>query len=62
MSGSDLGIQPWEVEKRLTKAFNRTARWKAMLLFDEADAFMAARGENLERNSMVSSTYAFTDT
>lgn len=45
----------WDVEHRLTKAFDRTSRWKALLLFDEAEMFMAKRtDEDLKRNAMVS--------
>ncbi|KAH8900336.1 P-loop containing nucleoside triphosphate hydrolase protein [Thozetella sp. PMI_491] len=55
VSGSEIGTGVWEVERRLTKAFSRTARWSAILLFDEAETFMAKRSdESLERNAMVS--------
>jgi SpoVK/Ycf46/Vps4 family AAA+-type ATPase len=53
-----MGERAWEIEPRLTKAFDRTARWNAILLFDEADAFMAKRSnDSFERNAMVSCTY-----
>ncbi len=42
----------------LQVAFNRIARWQAILLLDEADAFMAERADDsLERNTLVSSAY-----
>ncbi|KAL8346695.1 hypothetical protein RB598_000540 [Gaeumannomyces tritici] len=55
VSGSDLGSDTSDIEASLQRAFNRIARWEAILLLDEADAFMAERGDDsLERNSLVS--------
>jgi len=53
VSGSDLGSSPKEIERNLQNAFNRIARWQAILLLDEADAFMA--DDSLDRNTLVSS-------
>lgn len=61
VSGSDLGSEAYQVEGHLTKAFNRMSRWEAILLFDEADAFMTKRSDDsLERNAMVSGTELLT--
>ncbi|KLU90668.1 hypothetical protein MAPG_10520 [Magnaporthiopsis poae ATCC 64411] len=55
VSGSDLGSDISRIEASLQQTFNRIARWEAILLLDEADAFMAERGDDsLERNSLVS--------
>ncbi|KAH8592018.1 P-loop containing nucleoside triphosphate hydrolase protein [Bisporella sp. PMI_857] len=54
VSGSDIGEGTWSAEHHLMQAFSRSTRWKAVLLFDEADAFMAKRSDDsLERNAMV---------
>ncbi|KAF4819649.1 hypothetical protein CGCSCA5_v004365 [Colletotrichum siamense] len=45
----------WEIESNLRLIFKRMQRWGAILLFDEADTFMAKRSEdNIERNALVS--------
>lgn len=49
----ELGTKPDQVEERLQKVFQRAIRWNAVLLFDEADIFMAQRDKNLERNAIV---------
>ncbi|KAF2873443.1 hypothetical protein BDV95DRAFT_604950 [Massariosphaeria phaeospora] len=54
---SDIGIKGDKVEANLQKVFDLAARWEAVLLFDEADVFLEARGEgenDLRRNAMVS--------
>ncbi|KAK0714548.1 P-loop containing nucleoside triphosphate hydrolase protein [Lasiosphaeris hirsuta] len=54
ISGGDLGTSSYEAENQLTKAFNRSSRWGAIMLFDESDAFMTQRREDsLERNALV---------
>lgn len=56
ISGSDLGSDPDDIEGKLILAFDRIQRWRAILLLDEADAFMAKRGEDsLDRNTLVAS-------
>ncbi len=49
----ELGTKMQDVEQSLQKIFLRAARWNAILLFDEADIFMAERGNDLERSSIV---------
>lgn len=53
MEMGELGTSLQEVEKNLQRVFLRAARWKAVLLFDEADVFMAKRDNNLERSAIV---------
>ncbi len=49
----ELGTTLASVEDNLRKVFRRAARWNAVLLFDEADVFMAQRDDNLERSAIV---------
>ncbi|KAI0385085.1 hypothetical protein F5Y04DRAFT_246801 [Hypomontagnella monticulosa] len=54
-TGGELGHNTNEVVERLELMFRRIQRWAAILLFDEADVFMATRREdNIERNALVS--------
>lgn len=55
MSASDLGVRPNQVESRLADILEMIAKWKAVLLIDECDVFLAARStHDLERNKLVS--------
>jgi hypothetical protein len=50
----ELGTNLADVEKSLQRVFARAARWDAVLLFDEADVFLARRAEaDLERSAIV---------
>lgn len=51
-SGS-LGITAESVRKNLETIFARAARWDAVLLLDEADVFVLARGDSLDQNAIV---------
>ncbi|KAF2198746.1 P-loop containing nucleoside triphosphate hydrolase protein [Delitschia confertaspora ATCC 74209] len=54
---SDIGIEGDKVEANLEKVFDLAGKWEAVLLFDEADVFLEARGEgenDLKRNALVS--------
>lgn len=53
MEIGELGTDLESVEGNLRRIFARAARWNAVLLFDEADIFMAERGSDLERNAIV---------
>ncbi|KAI1777341.1 hypothetical protein F4818DRAFT_345505 [Hypoxylon cercidicola] len=54
-SGGELSIDKDRIEEQLRLIFQRIHRWGAILLLDEADTFMARRGEDsLERNALVS--------
>ncbi|KAI6914539.1 hypothetical protein KC318_g3068 [Hortaea werneckii] len=51
----DLGEQPYEVEKKLSTFFFLGAKWRCVVLLDEADVFLARRTTgDLKRNSLVS--------
>lgn len=50
---SQLGIDVDDLEKNLGWAFARASRWKAILLLDEADVYVRARGEDLVQNAIV---------
>ena len=55
MSSSDLGYSSRDVERHLSRILDLTAKWKAVLLLDEADVFLEARSaHDLERNKLVS--------
>jgi SpoVK/Ycf46/Vps4 family AAA+-type ATPase len=55
MSAGDLGINPSDVESKLTHILEMTAKWRAVLLLDECDVFLEARSaHDLERNKLVS--------
>ena len=50
---SQLGTDPSELEGSLMKIFARSMRWNAILLLDEADVYVAKRGDDLEQNAIV---------
>lgn len=50
---SQLGTSPDSIEKKLMKVFERSARWNAIILLDEADVYIQARGGNINRNAIV---------
>jgi len=50
---SQLGVSPEELEEELLKVFVRSQRWNAILLLDEADVYVAARGNDLDQNAIV---------
>lgn len=55
MSAGDLGINPNQVESKLTNILEMIAKWNAVLLLDECDVFLEARStHDLERNKLVS--------
>lgn len=55
MSAGDLGINPDQVEARLSKILEMIAKWNAVLLLDECDVFLEKRStHDLERNKLVS--------
>lgn len=53
MEMSELGIDTTKIEDNLGKVFRRVTRWGAILLLDEADVFLAHRGDSLERSVIV---------
>ena len=50
---SQLGISPPEVEENLRDALLRARRWNAVLLINEADVFVRARGGDIVQNAIV---------
>jgi SpoVK/Ycf46/Vps4 family AAA+-type ATPase len=55
MSAGDLGINPDQVESRLSNILEMIAKWNAVLLLDECDVFLEKRSaHDLERNKLVS--------
>jgi hypothetical protein len=67
ISGAELGLldnpenpnyQSISIEEKIGRIFKRIARWEAILLFDEADTFVASRGgrdHDGKRNALTSS-------
>ena len=52
---SDVGTSAGIVEVNLTRVFELATKWRAILLFDEADIFLETRSVNdLLRNTLVS--------
>lgn len=50
---SQLGTDEEELEKSLLQVFARAERWGAILLLDECDVYVAARGDNIKQNAIV---------
>lgn len=53
VQASQLGTSPKELEEELMKVLGRAARWKAILLIDEADVYVHERGSDLIQNAIV---------
>jgi ATPase family associated with various cellular activities (AAA) len=50
---SQLGVTEEELEKKLKLVLSRAARWRAILLIDEADVYVHARGNDIQQNAIV---------
>lgn len=50
---SQLGTDEVELEKRLGRILARATRWGCILLIDEADVYVRARGDDLQQNAIV---------
>lgn len=48
-----LGLTAESVEKNLETILKRASRWGAVLLLDEADVYIRARGNDLQHNAVV---------
>jgi SpoVK/Ycf46/Vps4 family AAA+-type ATPase len=48
-----LGMTPSDVETQLKKVLHRAERWGAILLIDEADVYIHARGNDMVQNAIV---------
>jgi AAA+ superfamily predicted ATPase len=53
VQSSQLGIKVDEIEKNLKEILQRSERWGAILLLDEADVYVRKRGEDLVQNAIV---------
>lgn len=53
VQASQLGTDPEQLEDELLKTFARAARWNAIMLIDEADVYVHARGDDLQQNAIV---------
>lgn len=54
VSIGELGIDADVVDQRLVMILEITRRWGCVLLIDEADVFLSVRGQNLEKDTLVS--------
>lgn len=50
---AQLGTTAGELENELRRVFARAQRWGAILLLDEADVYVRARGDDLDQNAIV---------
>lgn len=50
---SQLGTSEDELEKKLQVVLGRATRWRAILLIDEADVYIHARGNDIQQNAIV---------
>jgi len=53
VQSSQLGINVKDLEEELKIVLNRAAKWKAILLIDEADVYISERGKDLVQNAIV---------
>ncbi|TAK59545.1 ATP-binding protein [Methylobacter sp.] len=53
VQSSQLGTEAVQLEKHLKQVLQRSTRWGAILLIDEADVFIHARGSDLKQNAIV---------
>lgn len=55
-SVAEIGLEPSRAERNLEKLFSLASKWEAILLLDEADVFLEARGtaSTAGRNALVS--------
>ena len=54
VSTGELGVDADRVDRRIEQILEITRRWGCVLLMDEADVFLAARGHDLNRDNLVS--------
>jgi hypothetical protein len=53
VQASQLGVHVKELEDTLKEVLDRAERWNAILLLDEADVYVRARGNEIEQNAIV---------
>lgn len=55
LSAGELGTDLYDVEMKLTQVLELAHKWKAVVLLDEADVFLAQRDTtDISRNALVS--------
>ena len=55
MTAGELGLDATKLEESLSQLLDLVARWKAILLLDEADVFLETRErQHLQHNTLVS--------
>ena len=55
VTSGDIGTEPGDAEIKIREIFEYALTWKAIVLLDEADIFLAQRDtENIDRNALVS--------
>ena len=54
VSSGELGMNADTVDRQLVMILEITRRWGCVLLIDEADVFLSVRGQNLEKDTLVS--------
>jgi len=50
---AQLGTTAADLENELRRVFARSQRWGSILLLDEADVYVRARGDDLDQNAIV---------
>ncbi len=50
---SQLGTDPESLEEKLQEVLDRSIRWGAILLIDEADVYIHERGQSIKQNAIV---------
>ena len=55
VQAAQLGVNPDTIEREFRAILNLGSRWNAVVLLDEADVYIAKRGNNLAQNSIVAS-------
>ena len=53
ISASQLGLNAEELEDNLTQILRKAERWDAVLMIDEANAYIHSRGINIVQNAIV---------
>jgi ATP-dependent 26S proteasome regulatory subunit len=53
VQSSQLGLSVQELEGKLKTVLQRSERWGAILLIDEADVYIHARGDDIRQNAIV---------
>lgn len=55
VQAAQLGVNPDTIERQFRTILDLGSRWNAVVLLDEADVYIAKRGNDLQQNSIVAS-------